>query len=122
MPRYGREGFVFDEGPDVPGSSAGGNWYNVFDSIHIQGVGRGLWARSSSFIGKDGVRGAGGFNDNTFIGIRIENANTGIQLQDASGNKFFGCGFENGELSDERLKVYLLEPRAVALRPTHSMD
>ena len=93
-----REGFVFDEGPDVPGSSAGGNWYNVFDSIHIQGVGRGLWARSSSFIGKDGVRGAGGFNDNTFIGIRIENANTGIQLQDASGNKFFGCGFENGEL------------------------
>jgi hypothetical protein len=90
-----REGFVFDQGPNLIGSSVGGNWYNVFDSIHIQGVGRGLWARNANYIGADGVPGSGGFNDNTFIAIRIENANTGVQLQDAGGNKFFGCGFEN---------------------------
>ena len=67
-----REGFIFDEGPNVKegkaaGYTASGNWYNTFESIHIQGAGRGFWARSSPYVGGDGYHGTGGFNDNSFV-------------------------------------------------------
>jgi hypothetical protein len=58
-----QDGIVADVGPNVGPSAArvacSGNWYNVFDTILIEDVARGIWARSSRYIGTDGVLGTG---------------------------------------------------------------
>jgi hypothetical protein len=40
------------------------------------------------------------FNRNQFRSMRVGNANTGLQLEEAGTNTFYGCAFENVAYGD----------------------
>lgn len=81
------EGIVLQAGPRVGGGDSG-CWYNVFDSIHLRFVHRGIWLQ-------DPPNAASSVNRNQFYSVRIGQAvNTGIQIDAGDTNTFFGCSFE----------------------------
>ena len=93
-------GIVMDAGPGGACTKLGdsGAWYNVFSTILMMYVRRGIWLRPPQYCNFDGSS----VNRNQFYSVRIgQFVNTGVQIDAGDTNTFYGCAFEGISVGTE---------------------